>query len=466
MQCFGISRNISTGVDEMKTTLIRIIRILSAGVIIAMALLSCSLAASSSAANYVTGDIIEYGYYPQTKVTDAGLIASLNSQTLQTDNTVTFNGAKYQRVYFTQYTAYYTTTTPGPNYSWQDDNGYFINTIYWFKFEPIRWKVLSSANGELFVLSEKILNSRAYNQTYTNITWETCTLRTWLNDDFCDTAFSSAELARIKTSLVTNPDNATYGTDGGNNTNDKLFLLSYGESITSSYGFNTNYGEYDAARRAQGTDYAKCAGLWVSTTSPYTGKSYWKLRSPGAVQNSACLVYDYGYVGHNSSVHSTDVGIRPAFRIKLTSEILTPDAGSGCIINNLNGFVYGLKPGISSLTGFAEAAQGYELSCTQTQNGFGTGTTVNIIHEGNTEESYIIVIFGDSSGDGNVDSIDAGKFVDYENYMLTWDSRSDAAYLKAGDLNGDGNIDSLDAGLAVDAENYLITVNQITGLAG
>ena len=286
--------------------------------------LQASATGASAQSTITTGSIIPYGSYPQTRVTDSGLIAALNAQPLQSDNTVTYGNSKYKRVYFTQYTPYSTTATPSASNSYQDDNGYYINTIYWFKYEPIQWRVLSNTNGELFVMADKILASRAYNQVYTNVTWETCSMRSWLNNDFYNTAFNSTERSKIKTSTVVNANNQWYGTAGGNNTNDKLFLLSYSEVMNPAYGFSSDYGNYDTARRAQGTDYAKSNGLYVYNSNPYLGNSNWWLRSPGDYPGDAGLVFNDGTVYYYyTDVNYTSIGARPAFKLNLTSDIFT-----------------------------------------------------------------------------------------------------------------------------------------------
>ncbi len=132
--------------------------------------------------------------------------------------------------------------------------------------------------------------------------------------------------------------------------------------------------------------------------------------------------------------------------------------------------IYGIQPGTTK-TAFETGCvtiNGYAKLEYQSSNlDFGTGTKVNLINNATNMkiDDYTIVIFGDVNGDGNIDSIDAGSMVDYENYMLTWDPNLEAAQLKAGDLNGDGNIDSIDAGIAVDTENYLLMIDQLTGLS-
>jgi len=283
---------------------------------------------------YKTGDIIEYGSYPQSKVTDTSLITALNSCSLSAEQTVMYNGEKYRKVIFSQYTPYFTGAPATTTYSYQDDNGYYINTVYWFKFEPIRWRVLSNNNGELLVLAENIIESRAYNQIYTSITWETSTLRSWLNNDFYNSAFSVAEKSKIETSNIVNPDYpSTPAIEGGNDTTDKIFILSANEVWKSSYGF-TSSGGTDAARKAQGTEFSKSQGLYVDSTSGSSniGNSKFWLRTPGVQSDYACYIGAGGEVYNGTRVYNASHGVRPAFRIKLSAE--AAESGDSFAYNN------------------------------------------------------------------------------------------------------------------------------------
>ena len=148
---------------------------------------------------------------------------------------------------------------------------------------------------------------------------------------------------------------------------------------------------------------------------------------------------------------------------------ITPKAGSATIINH-DKYIYGLVPDITKTlfeSNFIQLSDNGRLQYTPNTESFGTGTIIELIDNTTqlVKETYTVIIFGDVNGDGNIDSIDAGTIVDYENYISTWDPTADAAYIKAGDLNGDGTIDSIDAGIAVDAENYMVTIDQSTGLA-
>jgi subtilisin family serine protease len=141
--------------------------------------------------------------------------------------------------------------------------------------------------------------------------------------------------------------------------------------------------------------------------------------------------------------------------------------GTNTVINKQKLFIYGLTPSASSLDGIVEVTGGATLQTSNTGgSSLGTGTIVNVMINGGIIETYKIIIFGDVNGDGNIDSIDAGKIVDIQNYMTSWDPVADAAFYKAADVNGDGNIDSIDAGLLVDSQNYMAQIDQTTGLAG
>ena len=169
-------------------------------------------------------------------------------------------------------------------------------------------------------------------------------------------------------------------------------------------------------------------------------------------------------VGIRYAATSTHNASNPALAVAQTA-LLIPASGRSTIIDSSNGFIYGLQTGISSIDSFIDIAEGYQIDCVQTAGGFGTGTVIHVMKNGEVVKSYTVVIFGDVNGDGNITGIDAGILVNVENYVTSWNSETDAAYLKAGDINGDGNITGVDAGIAVDAENYVRSIDQITGIA-
>ena len=294
-----------------------------------------------------TGDVIAFGSYPQSEVTDETLESALTAAAGSTDEwtsynyyieseqsdymkytDVEYNGAKYRGVYFTQYRPYYTNYSSSENNSYQNNNGYNASTVYWFKYEPMKWQVLSydSTTGEAIVLSKSIIDSQQYYHTTSDRTidektvyannYEHSDIRTWLNDTFYNTAFGTSEKNAI---VATTLDNSAYSTScsqyDSNSTTDNVWLLSYSEAQNTEYGFTS-----DTTRQAAGTEYALCQGLYKNSSN---GCSYWRLRSAGSYYYySACIVGYYGWVYINFSlVNYTNYGVRPALKLNLTSEI-------------------------------------------------------------------------------------------------------------------------------------------------
>lgn len=109
--------------------------------------------------------------------------------------------------------------------------------------EAIEWLILDKREDAYLLISKNILDARAYNDTLNDVTWEICTLRTWLNMDFYMEAFDSSERRFICETVNPNKDNTaplrmsmfgltsgrTNVVSGGNTTKDKVFLLSWDE---------------------------------------------------------------------------------------------------------------------------------------------------------------------------------------------------------------------------------------------
>lgn len=175
--------------------------------------------------------------------------------------------------------------------------------------EDIEWLVLEVKDGKALVISKYALDCKQYNtKNYTDVTWEACTLRRWLNNDFINAAFSAEEKAIIPTVTVSSDKNPEYSTNPGNATQDQVFLLSITEA--------NKYFSSDSARQCEPTDFAVANGAWESDS----GNCWWWLRSSGYSQGSAARV------GHGGVVHEggyfVDYGIgavRPALWIDLNS---------------------------------------------------------------------------------------------------------------------------------------------------
>jgi uncharacterized repeat protein (TIGR02543 family) len=295
----------------------------------------------------IKGGTYYFGTYPQSKVTDATLLSTLNSVSgtlpnsansqAWTDYGYYINGSvssymwyidvpnatdEYRGVYFTSYRQYFTHYTSSTSHSWQDDNGYTTSSVYWFKYEPITWRVLDVQSNRAFLMADLVLDSQDYHYSTSNRTiggstvwannYKESHIRSWLNDNFYNTAFTAEEKARIQTTTVDNSAASTgYSTNSYAcaNTSDKVFLLSFAEARSATYGLST-----DASRQLQPSAYAQSQG--VDTDE---GNSPWWLRSPySSIIDHARIVNSYGYAGSRGvKVNGTCYGVVPALWISL-----------------------------------------------------------------------------------------------------------------------------------------------------
>ena len=189
---------------------------------------------------------------------------------------------------------------------------------------PIEWLILARDEQKILIVSKYGLDAQPYNKDYTSVTWETCTLRKWLNGTFYNKAFSSAEQAAILTTNVDNSKSQCYSgwnTSGGNNTEEKVFLLSYAEA--NKYFGVTHDTTSNTKSRVAPTAYAIAQGAYTyysNKTADGTDAGRWWLRSPGFYQSSAAGVrtdgsLDYYRVDDDSS------SVRPALWVNIESTI-------------------------------------------------------------------------------------------------------------------------------------------------
>ena len=195
--------------------------------------------------------------------------------------------------------------------------------------EPIVWQVLDVKNNKALVISKYCLDYKLYNEDNPEATWETCSLRAWLNNDFINMAFSEEEQVQIEETAVENKDNPIWGTDGGNDTTDKVFLLSLDETLvyfnltedpdTESHAARMLYC-YGEACSSKPTEYAVSQGAYQFDTG---NTEYW-LRSTGSHWDNAAAVGGGGEViagtenlGVSIYVSRDANAVRPALWIDL-----------------------------------------------------------------------------------------------------------------------------------------------------
>ena len=192
-----------------------------------------------------------------------------------------------------------------------------------FEKTPIEWLVLDVQDHRALLLSRCGLCINVYNSEFADITWEKSTLRAWLNDTFLNDAFTAQEQSGI---LLTDVDNSSiqgwseWSTDGGNNTRDRVFLLSCTEAsqyfeVTDSSIVNLKSRVAPAARYKE-IVYTDSSFL----TEDGMAAGDWWLRSPGRNQNEAAVVSISGAFIHvDVDVHN--ILVRPALWIDLDADL-------------------------------------------------------------------------------------------------------------------------------------------------
>lgn len=173
----------------------------------------------------------------------------------------------------------------------------------------IEWLVLKNDGSKALLISKYALDCQRYNTSGRDVTWETCTLRRWLNGSFINSAFSAEEQKQILHTTVTADRNPSSNTDPGNNTTDKVFLLSRAEC--------SQYLVLCDARSCEGTAY--CFAQGAAQQDVYGGCRWW-LRSPADYSGCVICVNDDGtYASAGCSTFSDGITVRPALWINLGS---------------------------------------------------------------------------------------------------------------------------------------------------
>lgn len=211
--------------------------------------------------------------------------------------------------------------------------------------DPVKWRVLSNAGGQLFLLSDQNLDALQYHTEQEDVTWETSTIRSWLNgydasantggsngidytgDNFLNTAFSAKEQTAIAETNVVNDDNDETGADipidAGDDTTDRIFLLSltetYNKKYFPNYCFSTN------------TAYVADGGKFGYSMYGVGESDWWWLRSPGSDQSRAAFIEweDGTSVTDGNPVNNESTAVRPAFNLNLSSVLFTSAAAGG-----------------------------------------------------------------------------------------------------------------------------------------
>ncbi len=176
--------------------------------------------------------------------------------------------------------------------------------------EPIEWMILDVQDDHALLISKKALDTQRINPSSDNVTWEECMLRAWLNSAFYEEAFSLQEREQILWANVPADRNPKVSISTGNDTTDKVFLLSMSEA--------TNLFLDDNQRKCEPTAYARTKGAHLSSNA----MTYWWLRT--ITQGSDAYVNNDGLVDYRGDLQRNDFAVRPAIWISLEDDVELP----------------------------------------------------------------------------------------------------------------------------------------------
>lgn len=264
----------------------------------------CGVKAADSEGYTRDGDYIYFGEYPQSlKTDDVTITSGMDDRGYYLGS----DGCCYARVWGNPFIALSGFGYSGP-LKFQSGEEIKKNTVYYFKVEPIRWRILYEDGDTALLLCDSIIANRAYNDTRTS-SYEQSTIRAWLNDQFYNTAFSVLQRTLINTVFIDNSP--------GDDTNDKVFLLKRKDVTNPAYGFSPDDAADDPARLMLVSDYAKASGTQMCCAD----HGLWMLGEAhfGSFADSmnVSLVGDYGRAIYESLMVGDCFGVVPALQIRL-----------------------------------------------------------------------------------------------------------------------------------------------------
>ena len=266
---------------------------------------------------------LTYGLYPQKHVNNPLLIECLNElddSYIDPDNGwYLYNEEYYAKAYGNPFQMIY---------SFSDRTNIVKNEKYWFKCEPIEWKILSNDSGKCYILSDVLLDTKRYDDSENN--YKNSEIRSWLNDEFYKHAFGLNDSYVLPT-VVDNSASTTSTADNPyvcENTSDKVFMPSFKDYLNPAYGFDATYNK-SSTRVCKLTDWAKVNNARACTETLDIGH-YWT-RSPDYVDYFfADYVDEIGRICAANVVVSSKC-VRPAITIAFNIEPISTENDFGSI---------------------------------------------------------------------------------------------------------------------------------------
>lgn len=265
--------------------------------------------------SHIDDGYIIFGEYPQ----------SLKSSNVNITETTDSRG-----YYLGSDDNYYAKVTATPNHSTRYDSMFgdaenysmiIAGEVYYFKVEPIKWRILAQADGAYTLMADKILDTQIFDQE--SGYWHESYIRTWLNNDFFTKAFSALQRTLVQNSnIITKYDEYNDAFDVEFATSDYVFLPTLDDMTNVSYGFTKQMNGEQPLRQAFTTEFCRAKGVVVSTIakdnnnySAHFGKGFYLTRSHDTPER----LYRVQYIGsiEQTTPWESSNGIRPMMILEI-----------------------------------------------------------------------------------------------------------------------------------------------------
>ena len=185
-------------------------------------------------------------------------------------------------------------------------------TARYFVMNDIKWDIINEDDESYLLMSHNAIDAVQYNDEYTAIDWDNCSLRKWLNEDFYGIAFNKEQKPMLREINVTSTKNPDYGLYTGNNVTDYVTILSAEEVSEGANGFEGDRKAEEADRTCKTTDFGMARGVHPDSN----GICKWWLRTCGVDTSSAIFVNTNGVLACDGYyVIGTDIGVRPVISV-------------------------------------------------------------------------------------------------------------------------------------------------------
>ncbi len=300
----------------------------------------------------VAGDYVTFGSYQQTEVKGENVTAAIENAAYNEAGYATVDGQRYFRVNLEDEIQAQMASTVGAEgmskeqlYDLsrkdilEDDPVWQTTDHRYYKCEPIEWLVLEAKDGKAFLISKYALDGHQYHhqawlriypddpdRDRVDVTWETSDLRAWLGSVFLNGAFDAEEQESIILTTVKNPDHS-HGFEGGNDTKDKVYLLSSEEAL-KYFGEPKWEGGTIGWRNEKAlvypTEFAKTRRINYKGDKPYARDWFykyanWWLRSPGMGTNWGAYMASAGGVMEDGAYVTWGSAVRPVLWLDVRS---------------------------------------------------------------------------------------------------------------------------------------------------